>query len=105
MDPTKLASVMNTSTARCWSSDSYNPVPGVMLNVPASRGYSGGFGATLMEKDLNLALNLGNAIKARLPLGSNAQQLYGILCEQGLGDKDFSVIYEFLMKSAPKDSF
>ncbi len=41
MDPKVLASVMNTSTARCWSSDSYNPVPGVMPNVPSSRDYSG----------------------------------------------------------------
>ena len=47
---------MNTSTARCWSSDTYNPCPGVMENVPASRGYTGGFGSVLMEKDLGLAL-------------------------------------------------
>ncbi len=46
MDMAKLAGVMNTSTARCWSSDSYNPVPGIMPNVPSSRGYTGGFGAS-----------------------------------------------------------
>lgn len=45
LDPKKLAGVMNTSTARCWSSDSYNPVPGLMPNVPASNGYKGGFGS------------------------------------------------------------
>ncbi len=45
MDPAKLAGVMNTSTARCWSSDSYNPVPGINPNVPASKGYVGGFGS------------------------------------------------------------
>lgn len=103
MDATKLAGVMNTSTARCWSSDSYNPVPGVMPNVPASKGYAGGFGSALMEKDLTLAMELANNIKARLPLGSGAHQLYGILCEQGFGDKDFSVVYDFLTKKAPKN--
>jgi 3-hydroxyisobutyrate dehydrogenase len=29
---------------RCWSSEMYNPVPGVLPNVPASKGYVGGFG-------------------------------------------------------------
>lgn len=103
MDPAKLASVMNTSTARCWSSDSYNPAPGVMPNVPARRGYTGGFGSALMEKDLGLAMDLAAKIKARSPLGSNAHQLYGLLCEQGYGDKDFSVVYEFITKQLPKE--
>jgi len=30
MDRNKLAGILNTSTARCWSSDTYNPCPGVM---------------------------------------------------------------------------
>jgi 3-hydroxyisobutyrate dehydrogenase len=39
-------------TGRCWSSDTYNPWPGVIETAPASRGYTGGFGAELMLKDL-----------------------------------------------------
>jgi len=98
MDPKVLASVMNTSTARCWSSDSYNPVPGVMPNVPSSRDYSGGFGSALMEKDLTLAMDASKSVKARLPLGASAHQLYGLLCQHGFGGKDFSSVYEFLNK-------
>lgn len=37
MDPKLLASIFNTSTARCWSSDTYNPVPGVMQNGKKTR--------------------------------------------------------------------
>ena len=48
MDAKTLAGVINTSSGRCWSSDTYNPFPGVLDNVPASRGYSGGFGSDLM---------------------------------------------------------
>jgi 3-hydroxyisobutyrate dehydrogenase len=44
MDPKVLAGVMNTSTGRCWSSDTYNPCPGVISTAPSSRGYTGGFG-------------------------------------------------------------
>jgi 3-hydroxyisobutyrate dehydrogenase len=102
LDPHKLAGVMNTSTGRCWSSDSYNPVPGIHPNVPASRGYTGGFGVALIEKDLMLAMETANACKARLPLGSQAYQLYGLMNENGYGDKDFSVVFEYLTKAMKK---
>ena len=103
MDSNKLAEVMNTSTARCWSSDTYNPVPGVIEGVPASRDYAGGFGVSLMAKDLTLALDAGQQVSARLPLGSHAHQLYGLLMEHDLGGKDFGVIYQYLSKTLPKD--
>jgi 3-hydroxyisobutyrate dehydrogenase len=50
MDAKLLAEIINTSTGRCWSSDSYNPYPGVLPNVPSSREYTGGFGTRLMAK-------------------------------------------------------
>ena len=56
IDTKVLAGIINSSTGRCWSSDTYNPWPGVMENAPASRGYTGGFGADLMLKDLGLAV-------------------------------------------------
>eukprot|EP00121_Abeoforma_whisleri_P012246 Awhi_evm1s11295 len=56
MDEKKLAQIINTSTGRCWSSDSYNPVPGVMEGVPSAKEYNGGFGCSLMLKDVRLAI-------------------------------------------------
>src|SRR4029079_15170540 len=50
MDPKVSASIVNTSSGRCWSSDTYNPYPGVLEGVPAARGYSGGVSADLMLK-------------------------------------------------------
>lgn len=49
IDAHVLSKIFNASTARCWSSDTYNPVPGVMEAVPASRGYTGGFSCQLMD--------------------------------------------------------
>jgi len=43
IDPKVLSSILSVSTARCWSLDTYNPRPGVLENVPASRDYNGGF--------------------------------------------------------------
>lgn len=39
LDPKLLASIINSSSGRCWSSEMYNPVPGVVEKVPSSRNY------------------------------------------------------------------
>ncbi len=57
-----------------------------------------------MEKDLTLAMGMASSIKARHPLGSQAHQLYGLLCESGYGGKDFSVIFEYLMQTQNKQA-
>ena len=69
-----LAGVINTSSGRCWSSDTYNPFPGVMENVPAARGYTGGFGTDLMLKDLGLATEAARQAKQPLLLGGVASK-------------------------------
>lgn len=71
VDPNILASVMNTSTAKCWSSQVNNPHPAVAAAAaneagtsaggggsltPAANNYEGGFGTKLMLKDLALAV-------------------------------------------------
>lgn len=53
LDPKLLAKILNMSSGRCWSSDTYNPVPGVMDGVPSANNYQGGFGTTLMAKVCN----------------------------------------------------
>lgn len=92
LDPKILAGVINTSSGRCWSSDTYNPYPGVMDDVPAARGYSGGFAADLMLKDLGLAAQAARQARQSLALGPAAQQLYQSWSERGFGSQDFSSI-------------
>lgn len=95
IDPKVLAQVINTSSGRCWSSDTYNPVPGLNPNVPAARDYNGGFGVDLMAKDLSLAISAAHAVKSPLPLGAAAQQVYNQISNHGLGKKDFGVVYNY----------
>lgn len=102
MDPVKLAGIINTSSGRCWSSDTYNPCPGVMPTVPSSRGYTGGFGTALMHKDMGLATDAAKAAGQYMPLAILTQQLYAEIMAQGDSGKDFSYIYQFLNKHAPK---
>ena len=89
VDPNTLAQVFNDSTARSWSSEVYNPCPGVMEGVPASRDYEGGFSHELMLKDLSLALRAAAQAGAPAPSGEHAMRLYSMSAASGLAGKDF----------------
>lgn len=39
LDPKVLMETVNSSSGRCWSSEVYCPVPGIMDNVPSSNDY------------------------------------------------------------------
>ena len=98
IDPKVLAGIINSSSGRCWSSDTYNPYPGVMDNVPAARGYSGGFGTDLMLKDLGLAADAAKQARQPVALGAMAQQIYQLWSSRGAGAKDFSSIIDLFKK-------
>jgi 3-hydroxyisobutyrate dehydrogenase len=100
IDPKVLAGVINTSSGRCWSSDTYNPYPGVMDHVPAARGYSGGFGTDLMLKDLGLATDAAQQAKQTVVLGSMAHQLYQMWSARGAGSQDFSAIVKLFQNAS-----
>jgi 3-hydroxyisobutyrate dehydrogenase len=97
MDPKVFAGIVNSSSGRCWSSDTYNPYPGIVENAPASRGYSGGFGADLKLKDLTLVTEAARQAGVPVLLGAIAQQVYQKHSADGHGGKDFSsVILQYL---------
>lgn len=98
LDPKVMTKVMAVSTGRCWSLDTYNPVPGVIDGVPSSRDYDGGFQSVLMAKDLGLAQDVASSLKIPMPFGSQALNLYRIMCNQGLAHKDFSSAFKFLQE-------
>lgn len=53
---------------------------GVMEDVPAARGYAGGFNAALMSKDLRLAQQLAISCHQPFPMGETAARLYQQVC-------------------------
>lgn len=92
LDVKVLSDIISKSSGRNWATELYNPWPGVMPNVPASKGYEGGFGVDLMLKDLGLAAEAALAVKAATPLGELARNLYAMHSAQGNGGLDFSSI-------------
>jgi len=103
VDPIVLSDVMNTATAKCWSSEVNNPHPKVAAkrSSPAANEYKGGFGSKLMLKDLGLAVQSANEVGVSLPITSQAKELYRLIDAHGLGDKDFGVMLQFLRGKRP----
>ncbi|KAL1979284.1 hypothetical protein VTN96DRAFT_6312 [Rasamsonia emersonii] len=99
LDPKVLAEMINSSTGRCWPSEVNNPVPGVVETAPASRGYEGGFGISLMKKDLKLAIAAAQESGTPLELAATAQKLYDAV-EDAYRGKDFSVVYKYLQEQS-----
>lgn len=99
VDPGILASAINTSSGRCFSSDTYNPWPGVSPNAPASHDYAPGGTAEIMLKDISFAVAAAHQVKQPLMLGAIAQQLYQMLVSRGLGGKDLSSVIKLYRDS------
>lgn len=104
VDPIVLSSVMNSSTAKCWSSEVNNPHPTVAASMqncpPAANDYVGGFATNLMWKDLKLALQAAEEENCVLPVTSTTKDLYHLAQIHGLGDRDFGVLLAFLQGKA-----
>lgn len=98
LDPKVLSEIMLKSSGRNWSLELYNPYPGVMENVPASRNYEGGFKTRLMNKDLILAMGAAQASGSTTPLGALARNLYAMHGRHGTDELDFSSIQQLFAR-------
>lgn len=100
LDPTVLSEIMRKSSGGNWALEVYNPYPGVMEGVPASKDYDGGFLVDLMIKDLGLAMEAALEKGAATPMGSLARNLYIAHGDNGFGRKDFSSIQKVFSTKA-----
>jgi 3-hydroxyisobutyrate dehydrogenase-like beta-hydroxyacid dehydrogenase len=97
LDAKVLGNLINISTGKCWPSEVNNPVKGVVQGSPAGRDYSGGFGISLMKKDLKLAIQAAQEAGAQLELGDRAREVYEAAEKrEDCKGKDFSVVYRYL---------
>ncbi|PHH70252.1 hypothetical protein CDD82_7243 [Ophiocordyceps australis] len=104
LDPATLAGVINVSTGRCWPSEVNNPVKGVVNTAAASRNYRGGFGISLMKKDLGLAMVAAKEAGAKMALAETAFAVYDDAEKRpDCSGRDFSVVYRYLDGKEPQD--
>jgi len=96
LDPQVFFDISSKASGQCWSMTSYCPVPGPVPNAPSNRDYEGGFMASLMLKDLKLALAASQVTGAKTPMGALAERLYQSFADAGGANKDFSAIIKML---------
>ncbi|MFI5387838.1 MAG: NAD-binding protein, partial [Fimbriimonadales bacterium] len=92
LDPKVLSDIMRTSSGTNFALQQLNPFPGVMENVPSSRGYSGGFRTEFQLKDMLLAVQLANESRTLATLGTIACNMFALHCDAGYGKHDYSSI-------------
>lgn len=96
LNPKLVSDIINKGSGRCWSSEIYNPAPGIIPTAPSSNDYNGGFKTNLLYKDLGLAAKVAKEVCSPTPLGALTHEVYRLLMNSDYKDKDFSVIYKFL---------
>ena len=85
--------VVSTSSGYSWTMNAYCPAPGVGPTSPADNGYTPGFAAELMLKDLRLSQQAAQGVDADTPMGARATELYeGFVEHEGGLGKDFSAM-------------
>jgi len=93
LDRQKMFDVVSTSSGYSWSMNVYCPAPGVGPTSPADNGYTPGFAAELMLKDLGLSQQAAEMADADTPMGELARALYAQFVENEDGNgKDFSAM-------------
>ncbi|MFJ7903736.1 3-hydroxyisobutyrate dehydrogenase [Streptomyces sp. NPDC096198] len=87
-----LYDVASTASGQCWALSVNCPVPGPVPTSPANRDYRPGFAASLMAKDLGLAVNAVREGGVQAELGLRAAELYAAYAERVGAGEDFSGI-------------
>lgn len=100
LDPRMLTGVINASGGQCWVTSRSNPVPGVMANVPSSRGYEGGFRIELCAKVLGMGSRLAGMVGARTVLDRPTSEAFEeVMADERYQGKDARVVYKWLNES------
>ena len=95
LDPQKLFEILSTSTGSCWAINNYCPIKGVGPESPADNNFQPGFSASLMFKDLSIALKAIETTNTFAPFGKRAQENFKNMVNDNKGSLDFSAITEF----------
>jgi 3-hydroxyisobutyrate dehydrogenase len=96
-----LFDVASASSGQCWSLTSYCPVPGPVPASPANNGYKAGFAAVLMLKDLKLAREAAETVKAATALGAHAAEIYERFAKKNSA-VDFSGIINYVREQSKR---
>ena len=95
LNPQKLFEILSTSTGSCWAINNYCPIKGVGPESPADNNFKPGFSASLMLKDLTIAVKAIESNDISAPFGKRSQENFREMVEDNKGELDFSAITKF----------
>lgn len=95
LDPKVFWEISTASSGRSFPLETWYPAPGVTPTSPAERGFAPDFPARGAHKDVSLALAAGKLTGVRLPGVELAAQQFQQLMDEGLGDRDCSLIVKY----------
>ena len=95
LDPQVFWDIVSASSGRSWPQQTWYPVPGVVERAAANNNFDATFSANLARKDVGLAVEAGAHTGVALPAAMVAMQQLDRLIDEGLGDKDCSLVVKY----------
>ena len=96
LDVAKTHEIMSGASGQSWPLNNYCPLPDLVEGVPSNNGYKPGFTASMMRKDLRLALDAAESVNACTPMGAEALSLFSLFCANGDEATDYSGISKLI---------
>lgn len=95
LDAETFWEIARVSSGDSWAVRTWYPVPGVVPTAAANNGFESTFKATLALKDAGLALMAADDAGIELPAAALVAERLQRLVDEGLGDKDCSLITKY----------
>ena len=96
MDIKKVHEIIKEASGNNWAMTNYTPLPNLTDGVPSNNKYRPGFTASMMRKDLRLAMDAAQSVDASTPLGKAALEIFSKFCDEGDSDTDYSGISKMI---------
>ncbi len=95
LDAKTFWEIARVSSGDSWALRTWYPVPGIVPTSAANNGFDSTFKATLALKDAGLALMAADEADIDLPAATLVTERLQRLVDEGLGDKDCSLITKY----------
>ncbi|GAA3900965.1 3-hydroxyisobutyrate dehydrogenase [Microbacterium invictum] len=95
LDPKVFWDVASVSSGSSWALKTWYPVPGVVDTAASNRNFDATFSVGLAHKDGGLAVAAGETTGIHLPAGTLAVAQLQQLVDEGLADKDCTLVARF----------
>lgn len=96
LDPKTFWEITTASSGMSWSQQTWYPVAGIVPSAAANNNFEASFRADLALKDVTLAVDAGKAAGLHLEAASLAQEQLHRLRDEGLGDKDCTLVVKYV---------